>query len=175
MRASSAKLDALFEASKVRFILQTHGLKKAERRLQEAAANLGSEEGYASLKAFNEAFPTYPIVLGASRLDGIKVHADPRCLMGNLFKTFMDAPFVAAFQTFEAIVSRRDGRAVGVIFPRKGYRHGWIIHDELSGLGPHGTVLSHHEGSESKGRTLYVRSFQALVAGVWKRGHGWKP
>jgi hypothetical protein len=95
-------------------------------------------------------------------------------MIPSLFKTFVKAPFVAAFETFyEQAALRAEGRSVGLIFPRKGIPHGLIIYSgDLDVTIPRSLVWTYTGGT---GKMLHVRPFQQLVEAIHNRGHGWRP
>ncbi|MCI0420757.1 MAG: hypothetical protein L0312_16275 [Acidobacteria bacterium] len=167
---------AQYEASRVRYMLKVLHLSKQETTLrtdwekQTGSANL-------TFAAFNEQYPSFPVVLGASLLDGCKLHTDPRAFIPSLFKDFQRAPFVTAYDEFyESNRDRADGRALGLVFRRKGILHGMVIHSEgMEGVWHRGLVWVYHGGTRTTPFRLYVRPFQVMLEGIWSQGRGWRP
>lgn len=172
---SLRRLSALqYEERLVRFVVTQLKLGTAAMKQLSARRRNLDGSGYLLLADFNELFPDFPIVLGADRLEGIRLHLEPRAFLPSLFKAFDKAPFVAAYEAFwAAAASRAQGRALGLIFPRKGFRHGLIIHN--GGLDEYwirGMVMVYQGGTEQKQERLYVQSFAPLVESI--REHGWR-
>ena len=94
----------------------------------------------------------------------------------SLFQKFSKAPFVAAFEAhYERYAREADGRAIGLVFPRKGINRGLIVHNgvDLPEQVFHGTVLTYTGGKNNSDR-LFVQPFQAVVKAL-KLGLGWQP
>lgn len=165
-----------YEASRVEFILGRCGIPKVKYDLMRECER---ETGQSALRLryFNARFPTFPILLGATRLDGVKLHADSRAFLPALFTNFRKAPFVEAYLRFHSEVSvSADGRTVGLAFPRKGLKQGLIIHNGgLDGIWVRGTLLTYTGGTPGETERLYVQAFQPLIEAVYNKGHGWDP
>lgn len=178
---TQARADASFEAGRVNYLLTVFkfnaGKTAAALRRAEAAAR-GTAE--LTFRAFDEAYPTFPVVLGASRLGGVQLHLAPTAFLPALFRDFGRAPFVTAYEEFyEAAADRADGRPVGLVFPRKGLRHGLVIYaaDDPAALplGEREAVFCYAAGSKKARQWLVVRSFQRTLEAVHNAGHGWRP
>lgn len=164
-----------YEENRLEYLLhQFHLMPRAARQLRQAHV-----ERYGSpaltFAGFNAAYPSFPLVLGVA---GIKdLHLDPRCFLPNLFKAYDRTPFVLAYEEFfDQETARADGRALGLVFRRKGIRHGLIIHDGAD-LPPRvftGTVLQYQAGRKRL-RRLYVQPYQTVVEQLHHGGHGWRP
>jgi hypothetical protein len=168
--------ESQFEETRVDYLLKALNLGKVAGALWRRSKQ---ETGHATLsfEQFNQEFPSSPLLLGASTLDGAKLHTDARVMLPALFKRFDAAPFVTAFEEFyEREEGRAQGRTLGLVFPRKGLRQGLIIHGEgLEAVFCHGLSLVYVGGTRRRPHSLYVRPFQALVEAVYNKGHGWRP
>lgn len=175
------KANAAFEEGKVNYLLGVFkmNVRKAGTELRRVAEQQTGRTDV-TFRAFNDAYPTFPLLLGAKRLDGVSLHTDPRAMLPALFKEFGQAPFVTAYEEFyEAAAERAHGRAVGLVFPRKGFKNGLVIYaaDKLTEipLGERETVLTYAGGTKKDRHWLVVRSYQRLLEAVHNAGHGWRP
>lgn len=167
--------DAGFETRMVEFLLAVFKFPapavralRAEHRRRTGLAGL-------TFATFAMHHPGFPVRLAASRLDGVKLHTDPRAVLPALFRDFARVPFVVAY---DALVEQRagdDDRPLGLVFPRKGFRKGMIIHDG-AGLDPavsRGLVLT-YQGRDPRHR-LFVQPYQTFLEGLYRKGRGWRP
>lgn len=166
-----------FEAARVRFVLKKCGLpKKAERELQELHRERLGSVGL-NFALFNEIYPTFPVVLGTSRLAGAELHRDPRAILPMWFSKFQDVPFYPPFEALEsAVKGHASGRPIGLVFPRKGFAQGLIIHTEgLDEYWLHGGCYVYRGGTKNRRVDLFVRPFASLIEAIHNRGRGWDP
>lgn len=163
-----------YEARRVEYLLRRGGMMpqvgRKLRRIHEA------EHGHQALRftTFNAEYPSYPVLLGTANLTGL--HIDPTCFLPNLFRKFADAPFVRAYDDFfELMASLAQGRAIGLVFPRKGIPQGLIIHNgvDLPQRVFRGLVL--HYQSKKSAHQLFIQPYQSVVEQIFANGHGWKP
>lgn len=165
-----------FEESRVKFVLARCGI--AHRKGELLAA---SRERYGrprlTFDLFNELFPSFPLLMRASRLGGVKLHEDARASLPALFTHFERAPFFAAWEEFfEEAAGRANNRAVALVFPRNRVQGALVMHDGgLDDYFVHGTVLTYTGGTKEKPYRLYVQPFGPLVEAIHNRGHGWRP
>jgi hypothetical protein len=89
--------------------------------------------GRLTLDLFDEFVPNFPLLMGCAPLSKVdKLHADNRCTLPALFRRFEEAPFVRAYQDFLYQEEHRaGGRALGLLFHRKGIPHGLVIHNDV--------------------------------------------
>lgn len=129
--------------------------------------------GALTFKAFNEQFHSFPLLLAASRLRGVKLHLEPTALLPAWFKDFTGTPFALEYaEWYRRAAPRAEGRSIGLVFPRKGIRGGLVIHDEMSDYRRFRGFTGVYVGDE---KLLFVRPFQTLIDTVWANGHGWRP
>lgn len=168
-----------FEESKVSFLLKKLKLPKLDRELRQRW-ELETSQNRLTFQAFNDAFPSFPVLLGTTKLD--RVHLDARAMLPSLMRNFELAPFVAPYELFyEQNQERADkeGRLIGLIFPRKGIPSGLIIYtsDDLEAIpfAQKELFLSYLSGKGKDRRYLIVRSFGKVLEAIHNYGHGWKP
>lgn len=177
----AARAGVAFEEGKVNYLLSVFKLnaRKVGGQLRDRE---DTERGRPdlTLRAFNDTYPTFPLVMGASRLGGVQLHLEKRAMLPALFKEFGQAPFVTAYETFyEANAGRANGRKLGLIFPRKGFKNGLIIYaaDGLADipLCEREAVFTYVGGTKKERHLLLVRSFQRVLEAIHNQGHGWRP
>lgn len=177
----AARAVVAFEEGKVNYLLNAFHMnaKQVGRTLRNAEE---SERGRPDLtfRAFNDTYQSFPLLLGASRLDGATLHTDPRAMLPALFKDFGSVPFVTAYELFfESSQERAGHRKMGLVFPRKGFKNGLIIYaaDGLDDIpvGERETVLTYVAGKKKERHMLIVRSYQRVLEAIHNKGHGWRP
>lgn len=175
-----ARSNVTFEEGKVQNLLKQFKISKdAVREIREFAADATGHPDL-TFAAFNRRFESFPLLLGASRLDGVQLHLAQTAMIPALFKTFGKAPFVDVFDAFyETNQPRANGRPVGMVFPRKGFKQGMVIYatddpKEIP-LCERETMLAYVSGKGKKQHWLVVRSYQKLLEALHNGGHGWRP
>lgn len=125
------------------------------------------------LTAFNDVFSTFPFLLGASRLGGKHVHRDIDAAEPARFKAFSQVSFVEAYREFyDDCYHPEDLRKLGLVFPRKGFKHGMIIHnDDTEVFWTSGLCWVY---KSKKGERLYVQPFNDVLNQV-KKSRTWRP
>lgn len=157
-----------FEEDRVRFLLKALKLEKSKSDLLKVGSNLAGRP-ILFLSVFSQCFPTFPFLLGASRLK-VAVHKDANCNFPALFQNFRNAPFVKAYEELYERISVSD-RSVGLIFPRNRIQQGLIIHnDEEIAKKVEGMTLT----LNTKGKFLFVQPFASVINSIYNHGHGWK-
>lgn len=170
---AAAAAETQFEEKQVRFLVQRLGLQAYTRQLREASED-GS--GRLTFSAFNDSFPSFPILLASSTLGGAKLHIDPRAFLPAMFKRFDAVPFVKAYEeVFEKFHPHAHDRAIGLVFRRNGFQHGMVIFNDLELPNYSGLSLMYQGGDKKHRHRLYVQPFQETVLAIWNHGHGWKP
>ena len=162
--------DEMRESSLVnRLLVRTYGA--AAPKYRHTLTRLCEERTgrkHVTFPLFNELHPSYPVVLSFSRLGGVKVHADPRCMLAALIKSFAKTPF---YQYFEDWLTQArpaaGGRQVGMVFGRRGFKYGMIIHDGGLAFSRHrDTVITHAGGSSHEPVLLGVQWFDTFVDAI---------
>ncbi len=150
----------------VNFLLTRLGLKKRQNEVREAASDTGMEG--LTLDNFNIAFPSFPILMRSDPLYGVRLHADTRAMLPALLTKFSRAPFVEPYRNFyRERHALAHGRAIGLIFPRKGLRYGLVMHNGgLDGFFVRGGVFCYTGGNASAPVTYYLQPFQPLIDAI---------
>jgi len=157
-----------FEELRVRFLIKSFKLDKFTKPLLKMGETRTGRP-LLLLSCFNEGFPTFPFLLGASRLDKA-VHKDPKCTFPALFQNYRGASFVKAYEELYERISVGD-KPVGLIFPRNRIQQGLLIHNsELIAKRVEGMTLT----LNNKGHFLFVQPLLSVVSSMYNHGHGWK-
>jgi hypothetical protein len=157
--------EARWEEALVRHTLSVFKGGPAQRRqLYEHWHRATGNDGVLRFSAFNNVYPYFPIVLGSTRLDE-PIHRCKHSIEPARYKKFTKVPFVVAYQDFfsERFV-KGDLRSIGLVFPRRGFKHGLVIHNDDS-------ETSWTQGScwvykTNKGVRLYVQPYLQLLNGI---------
>lgn len=149
-----------FEAGRVKYLMGVCGFKPRDLNQVRAAAG-----GRLSFPAFHAEFPDFPYLLRASRLDGVKLHEDQKAILPRWFDRFLGLPFMPVFEDVLAEVwDTRNGRGVGLVFPRKGFAQGLVVHSAAALAGwSSGPCFAYKADGVRIPCDLYVRPFSALV------------
>jgi hypothetical protein len=168
-----ATAEARWEEAVVRHTLSQFSLGSDVRR--KLAMRWKEERGIAALKfsVFNDTFPDFPFLLGTTRLGEKAVHKDPKATEPSRFKVFRCVPFVEAYRDFYQQNYHPHGlRKLGLVFPRRGFKYGMIIHNDNSetywSSGLCWVYKSKH------GDKLYVQPFSQLLKSI-KDCRLWRP
>lgn len=111
-----------WESKRVDWTIRRLGLTA---QLKEVASY--DDGDFLSFEAFNSIF-SFPVYLTANQLkDRLPLHKDQKSIHPNWFKAFSKLPFVQLFaENLKTYGSYR--HAVGMVFPRKGFAQGMIVH-----------------------------------------------
>jgi|TARA_R110000824_G_scaffold265278_2_gene454176 hypothetical protein len=173
----SAVKIAKWESARVEYAVRrlklgTHVLR--ELRAQEGGSALSFEN-------FNDRFPTFPMLLSASTLPGEQpMHRHPKGIHPMWFKSFTGLPFMRFYEDelakHQSEVFGGDGsRVLGMVFPRKGFAQGLIVHNgEWQTYLPPNAGCHLYQGGKVKSMTLVVQPFMALLDHIIKGVH-WEP
>lgn len=164
------------------------GLNKRLKSLRKLNEELGHEH-LLTQEAFRAMFPTFPIRFETSRLRGIEIpDVDSRTQVDyrvercgrfwepNRFKSFNRVPVVGLYNLLlselpEDIVSCLP---VGLVFPRKGFTHGMVIHnDDSEKFWTHGSAWV-FKGTKAHPKKQYMQPFIDVVKAI-KEEAGWQP
>ena len=165
-----------WEAARVEHAVKK--LKLGKHVLGELRSNaMGSVP---SFDDFNARFPTFPLLLSANPLAGEKpLPRDPKGIHPMWFKSFRNLPFIKYYEEelarHQAEVFGEDPRVLGMIFPRKGFAHGLIVHNgDWQTFLPHNAGCHLYQGGKGNSVTLVVQPFTALLDHI-KAGLHWEP
>jgi hypothetical protein len=174
---AEAQADTQYENTCVDYLIKGMHLHANVRRELYRQERDETTHERLTFHSFHERFPTFPFLLGCSRLRGVKLHLDKKAMIPSLFRQFNEAPFVAAYEQFyESMVARANGRSLGMVFPRKGIVRGLIIYSGDFDLDiPHSLLWTYTGGTKKSLHRLYVRPFQQVVEAIHNKGAGWRP
>jgi len=161
----------------VQFLLQRLGLAKKKYDLLRLAERRTGRK-FLTLDLFHELITNFPLLLSYSWDAGQGLHRNEKATLPALFNCFANAPFLPFYEEwYERAQPGAAGRAVGLVFPRVGIRHGFVLHggEGLEGVWVPGSVWVYHGGTRDQPTTLYLRPFASLIEALYNRGHGWRP
>ena len=175
----AAMSNSSWEAGKVKYVLGVFKIPKQAREVADAAERQTGKPDL-TFRAFEEVYPSFPIVLGASRLGGVQLHLDQKAMIPALFKAFGAAPFMTAYEQFYETAAKRAGsRPVGLVFPRKGFKNGLVVYaaddPQILPFCEREAFFAYAGGSKKDRHWIIMRSFQKLLEAVHNGGHGWRP
>lgn len=165
--------EARGEEALVKYLVKVFNLGLAARA--EMARTWHSRHRVHALRiaVFNDRYPTFPFLLGYSRLGGKHVHRDPGAAEPSRFRKFSDVSFVEAYREFyDDNYHPKDLRKLGLVFPRRGFVHGMIIHnDDTEMFWASGLCWVY---KSKKGQRLYVQPLNNVMEQV-KKSRTWRP
>jgi hypothetical protein len=114
-----------WESSRVEWTLRR--LKLERQRKEILSESVGGKYTFAE---FNRVVD-FPMYLAAEPMIGTPpIHRDPHSIHPMWFKSFCSLPFVKLYEEkLEAWFSGKRDRPLGMVFPRKGFLHGLILHN----------------------------------------------
>ena len=128
---TAAVLQARAEHAKVMFLLKYLNVP-TKKRTEFSRVVARDYDGYYTLALFNAMFPSFPVLLGYTSLPKLKVplHQAAEAFHPVWFKTFMKLPFMKEYETaFDLAAAAASNKPVGLIFPRRGFQQGLIVHN----------------------------------------------
>ena len=170
--------EEAWEHSRVRHAMKKLGLNKNDERtvVKECEQFCGSPQ--LRFDVFCDHFSSFPFILTTNRLRGLplpygkkqtpknyQVHTDQHSFEPERYKKFDWVPFVIAYRDFKEKVGESD-RSIGLVFPRRGFQQGMIIHNDYSEQ--YWTTDSCWVHKDSDGEKLFVQPFDALLIGIKK-------
>jgi hypothetical protein len=141
-------------------------------RLKREAAlkQLKKEKDYfLTFDDFRTAIPDFPVYLVAEPLaDSGPIHRDSRFVHPLWFKSFFGLPIVSKYEEyFSELKSFLGGKPLAMIFPRKGFLKGLILHNGDPELYlPEKSSCHLYKGKQ--GKTLLVQPYMAFTDHVQK-------
>lgn len=161
-----------FETERVRFLLTRFNLTKWEPRLRQRHSHY-SGQPLLRFSTFHDVFPSFPMTLAASRLDGTRLHLDAGCLLGGLFRNFRQSKFVKAYEDLYQERGGEDGKTLALCFPYQSLRQGLVIY--LADKPKYHVGLALSYAVQPGKPMLIVQAYQKLIEAIHANGHGWKP
>lgn len=150
-----------FESTRVEWTLRRLKLEAQRREIKEQAV-----DGFFTFEAFNRVVD-FPIHLVSESLKGEPpIHRDQRSTHPMWFKGFLKLPFVQKFEElFEAYHARNpEGKPLGMVFPRKGFSQGLVIHNgDWNLYVPPKSSCHLYQGGSKNSMSLIVQPYMGLV------------
>lgn len=112
-----------WESKRVEWTLRRLGLEKQRKEIIFA-----SEDKLYNFDAFNKL--GFPVHLHAyPMISETPIHRDPKAIHPLWFKSFLKLKFVSGFEEFFDNFSDKKTKPMGIVFPRKGFAQGLIMHN----------------------------------------------
>jgi len=131
--------------------------------------------GNLSFETFNDYFAGFPMILGASALPELPaLHRNEKAIHPLWFKSFTSLPFIKFYEDLLHRYGTRDSdHPVGLVFPRKGFRDGMILHNGHldTYVGERGSC---HLFRGKQDRRLIVQPYSAFLDRI-RDYHEWTP
>ena len=172
---SAVKIEK-WESARVEYTIKR--LKLGSHVLKELHSHVLG--GRLSFDDFNNRFPTFPMLLSASSLPGEQpLHRHPKGIHPMWFKSFTGLPFISFYEEelarYKNDIFGDEPRTLGMVFPRKGFAHGLVVHNgEWQTYLPKNSGCHLYQGGKIKSMTLVVQPFTALLDHI-REGLHWEP
>ena len=158
-----------WESTRVEATVRRHKLHKSvvsELRKQSA--------GELTFDGFNVKFPNFPVVLTGTAMAGMKpLHRNTEAIHPMWFKSFRNLPFISFYEDQLVAADRHDPRPLGLVFPRKGFRDGLILHNgDWEAFSSENSSCHLFKGKG--GFTLMVQPYAAFLDHI-RDGLAWAP
>ena len=137
--------------------------------------------GELTFEGFNDRFPNFPVVLAGTALVGMEpLHRHSGAIHPMWFKSFRNLPFISFYEDFihttASLASFTNSVALrprGMVFPRKGFRDGLILHNgDWESFTADNSSFHLFKGKD--GFTLLVQPYVAFLDHV-RDGISWTP
>jgi hypothetical protein len=157
-----------WESSRVKWTLQRLNIVKQRKELACLAGN-----GAHTFVEFNRVVD-FPMYLCSDSLQGIKpIHRDPKAIHPLWLKSFRSLPFVERYEEhFRTMISTYKHKPLGMIFPRKGFAQGLIIHNGDWELFVAPNSSCHVYRSKKQAMNLIVQPYSGFIDHI-REGLGW--
>ena len=179
MDAMRAETAAGYEHARVVFTLKRLGLpevvKPMMRRARERLA-----ESRLTFAQFDAQFPSFPVHLECDNLSRTAEKGPHQLDLRNdavlpvWFKIFRKLPFMAIYEPYyDAARKKGEERPIALVFPRRGFRDGLVVHDgDLETFVPPKSSCHLYRGNRL---TIVVQPYISFLDHIYQHGHGWKP
>lgn len=153
--------SASWEHARVLHLLQVLNLKPVTNEIKQV-----SSDSLFTFDVFNELVSDFPVYLFAEALKSQPpIHRDDRSVHPLWFKSFKTLPFVKLYTERLKTMRVKIKRPVGMVFPRKGFQQGMILHN-----GDHEKFVplnsSCHLYKAEDGNTMVVQPFTGFLEHV---------
>jgi len=135
--------------------------------------------GEVTFEGFNDRFPNFPVVLAGTALAGMEpLHRHSGAIHPMWFKSFRNLPFISFYEDLLHVAGAdryadSKFRPFGLVFPRKGFRDGLILHNgDWEAFTADNSSCHLFKGKD--GFTLLVQPYAAFLDHV-RDGISWTP
>lgn len=159
-----------WESSRVEWTLRR---LKLDSQRKEIFAN--APGGQYTFSEFHRVVPNFPMHLIAERtVDDKPLHRDPRSIHPMWFKSFRSLPIVKQYEErFEELYRTFEGKPFGLIFPRKGFAQGLLLHNgDWDLFVPAQSSCHLFKGGQKHTMNLLVQPYGGFIDHV-RAGLGW--
>ncbi len=160
-----------WESSRVEWTLKRLKLDIQRKQLM---AEAGFDRGFTYIN-FARVAPSFPVDLVAEPRRGqLPIHRDTKAVHPLWFKAFRGLPFVADYEArFEEC--SKEGRPFGMVFPRKGFLQGMVLHNgDWELFVPPQSSCHLFKGGKKRTMTLIVQPYQSFIDQI-RNGLKWRP
>lgn len=128
-RSISLRRRRSLEYNLVKYLLRELDLEGYKRRMIEECQERTREDDWLDFTGFNTFFPSFPVHF-LSGFDSKKpLHLDRDALIPGLFLRFPKLPVAKQYEKLYNSYREQLERPLGLVIPRRGIPHGWILHD----------------------------------------------
>jgi hypothetical protein len=159
-----------WESGRVDWTLRRLGLEKQRREMFSS-----SDSGVYTFAEFNRVVD-FPVFLFAEPMIGaLPLHRDPKAIHPMWFKSFRGLPFVQRYEEhFETLIATHKNKPLGMVFPRKGFSQGLVIHNGDWELLVAQQASCHiFKGGRKHAMNLIVQPYNGFIDNI-REGLGWK-
>lgn len=159
-----------WESARVEWTLRR--LKLEPQRKEILTSSVGNQYTFAE---FRRVVSNFPLHLIAEPLkDSMPIHRDPRAIHPMWFKSFRGLPFVKRYEErFEELYSTFQGKPFGMVFPRKGFAQGLVLHNgDWDLFVPTQSSCHVFKGGKKHAMTLLIQPYSGLIDHI-REGLGW--
>lgn len=148
--------NASWEHARITHLIQVMGFKTLASELKKVSAG-----SLFKFDDFNDSCSDFPMVLFAYTLNGNPpIHRDNRSVHPMWFKSFTGLPLVKVYLERLKQFSKR--KPVGMVFPRKGFQQGMILHNgDHDKFVPTGSGCHLYKAED--GTTMVVQPFTGFL------------
>jgi len=159
----SSKSIRQFESSRVEWTLRSLGLEAQRREILQGIESLG---GYFTFSEFNRVV-SFPINLISESLHGeMPIHRDQKSTHPMWFKGFRSLPVIQKYEDYlnDYLQDGTPKKPLGMVFPRKGFSQGLIVHNgDFDLYVPPKSSCHVYKGGTTHSMNLIVQPYMGLI------------